>query len=178
MSVTISVQGMLKRFNISHKGVKWKYWSSHLFIIVVALFYDLRSPGKIEQRIHDSIPATKILTQWLSTTRVQLSWPKKLRSNQALRNRNFTGDIISAQSGEITSMYKWRQIGSKIVDTLVCAWVPICSVWPLIWEQGYDFGTIPQADHHHEGAINGQPGRTSQSTDPRSMNSKYYRHSN
>jgi hypothetical protein len=23
--------------------------------------------------------------------------------------KNFTGDIISAQSGEITSMYKWRQ---------------------------------------------------------------------
>lgn len=139
---------------------------SLLFVVIVALFAITSDRlSKIEQKESMNAPVTSeprlsdqdFLTQMIEHHEGAISMAKEAQSKSKRPEiKQFAGDIISAQSGEIDSMYTWRNDWFKDdghISMRMGADMPSMAVSLGEGDGEFDKRFLQAMIAHHEGAI-------------------------
>ena len=139
---------------------------SILFIIIVALFAITSDRlGKIEQKESMNAPATNeptqsdqdFLTQMIEHHEgaIAMAGEAKAKSRR-VEIRTFADNIITAQSGEIDSMYAWRKDWFKDSGHIAMrmgADMPSMAIDLGVSDADFDLRFLQAMIIHHEGAV-------------------------
>lgn len=139
---------------------------SLLFIVVVALFAVTSDRlGKIEEKESMNAPTSSepqlsdqdFLTQMIEHHEGAIAMAKEAQvKSKRPEIKDFASDIISAQSGEITSMYSWRQDWFKDsghISMRMGADMPSMAIGLGESDAEFDQRFLQAMIVHHEGAI-------------------------
>jgi uncharacterized protein (DUF305 family) len=139
---------------------------SLLFIVIVGLFVVTSDRlGKIEQKESMNAPTTSevklsdqdFLTQMIEHHEGAISMAKEAQVKSKRQEiKDFSSDIISAQTGEITSIYSWRQDWFKEsghISMRMGADMPSMAIDLGASDTDFDKRFLQAMITHHEGAI-------------------------